>query len=125
MRQVYQGHIIQELFAAAPGVVRFEVKELSPSALGLTCRKLRRIATEFDELADADAMLPRKDTISVRLAIACRPRALRATAALRRKKSPSGGYDSTARGVCRKLETDNGFAQCTNVRNWPFPDVPG
>jgi DNA-binding Xre family transcriptional regulator len=91
VRQVYQGRIIQEFFAAAPGEVWFEVKELSPAALGLMHRKLQRIAAEFDELAEADAMLPRTERISVGLALACRPWALQATAALRRKKSSSGG----------------------------------
>ena len=48
-------------------------------------RRLDRLAAEFNELAELDGILPRRERVSVGLALACRPWVLSATAALRRR----------------------------------------
>jgi len=60
-------------FADARAHRRFEVRELSPTSLAVLHRKLDKLATEFNELAEMDSVLRPSERVSVGLVAACRP----------------------------------------------------
>jgi transcriptional regulator with XRE-family HTH domain len=89
VRRAYAERVLREFLppgdAGAAADLRFEVRELSAASLAAMRRRLDRLAAEFNELAELDGTLPRRERVSVGLALACRPWVLSATAALRRR----------------------------------------
>ena len=59
-------------------------RTLPRASLALMQRKLDRLAAKFNETAELEATLPRRERLSVGIALVCRPWTLSATAALRR-----------------------------------------
>jgi transcriptional regulator with XRE-family HTH domain len=93
VRRAYAERVLKEFLpsgAAGTEDLRFEVRELSAASLALVRRRLERLAAEFNELAELDGTLPRRERTSVGLALACRPWVLSATAALRRRERTPG-----------------------------------
>jgi len=91
VRRAYAERVLREFLppggAETVADLRFEVRELSASSLAVIRRRLDRLAAEFNELAELDGTLPRRERTSVGLALVCRPWVLSATAALRRRAS--------------------------------------
>jgi transcriptional regulator with XRE-family HTH domain len=93
VRRAYAERVLKEFLpsgTAGAEDLRFEVRELSAASLALVRRRLERLAAEFNELAELDGTLPRRERTSVGLALACRPWVLSATAALRRRERTPG-----------------------------------
>ena len=59
-------------------------RTLPRASLALMQRKLDRLAAKFNETAELEATLPRRERLSVGIALVCRPWTFSATAALRR-----------------------------------------
>jgi transcriptional regulator with XRE-family HTH domain len=55
------------------GTFRFEFRDMSPASLAVIQRKLDRVATEFNELAELDSTLPPEQRQSIGLALGMRP----------------------------------------------------
>ena len=89
VRRAYAERVLREFLppgnADTLADLRFEVRELSATSLAVIRRRLDRLAAEFNELAELDGTLPRRERTSVGLALVCRPWVLSATAALRRR----------------------------------------
>ena len=64
---------IQADFAEAGGLFRFEVRELSKASVALLQRKLDRLATEFNEIAELDSYLPSDQRETLGMALGIRP----------------------------------------------------
>lgn len=64
---------IQGDFAAAGGLFRFEVRELSKASAVLLQRRLERLAAEFNEFAELDSHLPSGQRETIGLALGIRP----------------------------------------------------
>ena len=60
-------------FEKARGLFRFEVRELSKASIALLEKRIARLATELNELAELDAYLPADDRETVGMALAIRP----------------------------------------------------
>jgi len=88
VRRAYEAKVLQEFLlnglGAADMHLRFEVREVSRASLSLMQRKLDRLAAEFNETAELETTLPRRDRLSVGVALICRPWTFSAAAALRR-----------------------------------------
>ncbi len=89
VRALYNARIVSEFFdsefAGKSEALRFEVKELSAASLAVMRRKIERLASEFDELAEIDAALPSKDRHSVAVVLAIRPWVFSVVSALKRR----------------------------------------
>ena len=72
-------------FAGRDELSRLEVKELSDSSLAQVRRKLERLASEFNQLAEFDAALPATKRRSVGMVLAIKPWVFSLLGALRRK----------------------------------------
>jgi hypothetical protein len=66
---------------------RLEVKELSETSLAQVRRKLERLASEFNQLAEFDAALPATKRRSVGMVLAIKPWVFSLLGALRRKST--------------------------------------
>ena len=64
---------IQADFEASGGLFRFEVRELSKSSVALLQKKLDRLATEFNEIAELDSYLPSDQRETIGMALGIRP----------------------------------------------------
>lgn len=64
---------IQADFDEAGGLFRFEVRELSKASAALLARRLERVATEFNELAELDSYLPSGQRTTIGMALGIRP----------------------------------------------------
>jgi len=64
---------IQADFDEAGGLFRFEVRELSKSSVALLQKKLDRLATEFNEIAELDSYLPSDQRETIGMALGIRP----------------------------------------------------
>lgn len=88
VRHAYEAKVLQEFLLNGLGAsdmhLRFEVREVSRASLALMQRKLDRLAAEFNETAELETTLPRRERLSVGIALVCRPWTFSATAALRR-----------------------------------------
>ena len=88
VRRAYEAKVLQEFLLNGLGAsdmhLRFEVREVSRASLALMQRKLDRLAAEFNETAELETTLPRRERLSVGIALVCRPWTFSATAALRR-----------------------------------------
>lgn len=71
--QIATGEFLRDGFEERQALLRLEVKELSDASLALLRRKLERIATEFNELAQMDAELPERQRRSAGMLVALRP----------------------------------------------------
>lgn len=60
-------------FDKAGGLFRFEVRELSQATIALLQKRIDRLATEMNELAELDAYLPPEQRETVGMALAIRP----------------------------------------------------
>lgn len=89
-------------FSASDALLRLEVKELGPASLALLRRRLERVVSEFNDLAEVDASLPAGRRRSVGLVLGLRPwvfsllQSLTADAGpdRRRRKSPAPGLSA-------------------------------
>jgi DNA-binding Xre family transcriptional regulator len=72
-------------FAGREELRRLEVKELSETSLAQLRRKLERLASEFNQLAEFDAALPATKRRSVGMVLAVKPWVFSLLGALRRK----------------------------------------
>lgn len=90
VRRALEEYIVQVVRAAArsPGEAWLEVKELSAASLQLVRLRLQRLSAEFDDLAQADAALPRSERASVAIALVCRPWLPPAAVTPRKKNTP-------------------------------------
>jgi transcriptional regulator with XRE-family HTH domain len=88
VRRAYEAKVLQEFLlnglGAADMHLRFEVREVSRATLAQVQKKLDRLAAEFNESAELETTLARRDRLSVGLALVCRPWTFSAAAALRR-----------------------------------------
>ena len=64
---------IQADFDESGGLFRFEVRELSKSSVALLQKKLDRLATEFNEIAELDSYLPSDQRETIGMAVGIRP----------------------------------------------------
>lgn len=64
---------IQADFEETGGLFRFEVRELSKASVALLQRKLERLATEFNEIAELDSYLPSDQRETIGMALGIRP----------------------------------------------------
>jgi DNA-binding Xre family transcriptional regulator len=64
---------IQADFREAGGLFRFEVRELSKASMVLLQRRIERLATEFNEIAELDSYLPSGQRETVGMALGIRP----------------------------------------------------
>ena len=64
---------IQADFEEAGGLFRFEVRELSQASVALLQKKLDRLATEFNEIAELDSYLPSDQRETIGMALGIRP----------------------------------------------------
>ena len=55
------------------GLFRFEVRELSKASTALLQRRIERLASELNELAELDAYLPARERETIGMALAIRP----------------------------------------------------
>jgi transcriptional regulator with XRE-family HTH domain len=88
VRRAYEAKVLQEFLLDGLGAsdmhLRFEVREVSRASLALLQRKLDKLAVEFNETAELETTLPRRERLSVGIALICRPWTFSAAAALRR-----------------------------------------
>ena len=64
---------IQADFEETGGLFRFEVRELSKASVALLQKKLDRLATEFNEIAELDSYLPSDQRETIGMALGIRP----------------------------------------------------
>ena len=64
---------IQADFEEGGGLFRFEVRELSKASVALLQRRLDRLATEFNEIAELDSYLPSDQRETIGMALGIRP----------------------------------------------------
>jgi len=64
---------LQADFAESGGRFRFEFRELSKASFELLQRRLDRVATEFNELAELDSYLPSDQRTTIGMALGIRP----------------------------------------------------
>jgi len=64
---------IQADFEETGGLFRFEVRELSKASVALLKKKLERLATEFNEIAELDSYLPSGERETIGMALGIRP----------------------------------------------------
>ena len=64
---------IQADFDEAGGLFRFEVRELSKASVALLQRRIERLATEFNEMAELDSYLPSEQRETIGMALGVRP----------------------------------------------------
>src|SRR6185312_14147312 len=64
---------IQADFEETGGLFRFEVRELSKASVALLQKKLDRLATEFNEIAELDSYLPSDQRETIGMAVGIRP----------------------------------------------------
>lgn len=67
---------LQADFAESGGRFRFEFRELSKASFELLQRRLDRVATEFNELAELDSYLPSDQRTTIGMALGIRPWAM-------------------------------------------------
>jgi transcriptional regulator with XRE-family HTH domain len=77
IRRAHGRHVvasfIQADFAAAGGIFRFEIRELSKASFVTMQRRLERVAAEFNELAELDSYLPSDQREGIGMAVGTRP----------------------------------------------------
>lgn len=77
IRQTYEQQVREEFmrsgFLAADETLQFRSAELSEASRLVLQRKLARLTADFNELAELDRHLPRRDKRSLALMLACRP----------------------------------------------------
>jgi transcriptional regulator with XRE-family HTH domain len=77
IRRTYEQQVRDEFmrssFLAADETLQFRSAELSDASRILLQRKLGRLSADFNELAELDRHLPRREKRSVALMLACRP----------------------------------------------------
>jgi hypothetical protein len=77
IRRAHGRHVVasflQADFAAAGGLFRFEIRELSKASFITMQRRLERVAAEFNELAELDSYLPSDQREGIGLALGTRP----------------------------------------------------
>lgn len=66
-------NFIEADFHEAGGLFRFEVRELSRASVVLLQRRIERLATEFNEIAELDSYLPSGQRETVGMALGIRP----------------------------------------------------
>lgn len=71
--QLATSEFLRDAFDPRQALLRLEVKELGEASLDVLRRKLEKLALEFNELADNDAGLPRRQRHSVGMLLALRP----------------------------------------------------
>lgn len=91
IRKKYQAQVMEEFlhndFHEEQAVLRFETRELSAASIAVLQRKMARLLTEFNELADIDASLPSSQRQGMALLMASRPWVFSLFSDLKRKKS--------------------------------------
>ncbi|MCH8619232.1 helix-turn-helix transcriptional regulator [Undibacterium sp. TS12] len=89
IRQKYQAQVMKEFlqtdFHDEQAVLRFETRELSSASIAVLQRKMARLLTEFNELADIDASLAAEQRQGVALLMAARPWVFSLLSDLKRK----------------------------------------
>jgi hypothetical protein len=77
IRRTYEQQVREEFmrssFMAQDEVLQFRSAELSDASRMVLQRKLAKLASEFNELAELDRHLPSRERRSVALMMACRP----------------------------------------------------
>lgn len=77
IRRAHGRHVVagflQADFAAAGGLFRFEIRELSKASFVTMQRRLERVAAEFNELAELDSYLPSDQREGIGMALGTRP----------------------------------------------------
>src|SRR5689334_19927344 len=77
IRRTHGRHVVasflQADFAAAGGLFRFEIRELSKASFVTMQRRLERVAAEFNELAELDSYLPSDQRETIGMALGTRP----------------------------------------------------
>ena len=77
IRRAHGRHVVasflQADFAAAGGLFRFEIRELSKASFVTMQRRLERVAAEFNELAELDSYLPSDQREGIGMAVGTRP----------------------------------------------------
>ena len=81
------GDFLQVDFAKAGGHFRFEFRELSKESFALLRRKIDRMATEFNEMAELDSYLPSQQRETIGLALGTRPWVISMVTGLKKRKS--------------------------------------
>jgi transcriptional regulator with XRE-family HTH domain len=91
VRQAYQKYVVGEFFDSPFGsrnqVLHFDSKELSASSIAVMTRRIDRLLSDFNELAEIDAPLMRSQKQSVGMVLAIRPYVLSLFTELKRKKA--------------------------------------
>ncbi len=89
VRRAYEARVLKEFLLDGLGSddlhLRFEVREVSRASLAQLQRKLDRLAAEFNETAELETTLARRERLSVGVALICRPWTFSAAIALRRR----------------------------------------
>jgi len=77
IRMKYQSQVMEEFlqsdFHEELAALRFETRELSPASIAVLQRKMTRLLTEFNELADIDASLSSEQRQGMAFLMATRP----------------------------------------------------
>jgi transcriptional regulator with XRE-family HTH domain len=77
IRRAHGRHVVasflQADFAAAGGLFRFEIRELSKASFVTMQRRLERVAAEFNELAELDSYLPSDQREGIGMVVGSRP----------------------------------------------------
>lgn len=68
-------------------LLRFETRLLSPASASVIRRKLERLATECNELAEVDSTMEARKRIGFAVLLACRPWEFSVVNALKRRRS--------------------------------------
>jgi transcriptional regulator with XRE-family HTH domain len=91
VKRAYGARVMEELlrsrFAGPHDLLRFEAREISAESAAVLRRKLERLATEFNELAEVDRSLPASRRLAIGLVVACRPWEFSVVNALKRRKA--------------------------------------
>jgi transcriptional regulator with XRE-family HTH domain len=90
VRQAYQPYVLAEFFdssfEARNQVLHFDSKELGAASIAVMTRKIDKLLSDFDELAEIDAPLVRSQKQSVGIILALRPYVLSLFKELKRQK---------------------------------------
>ena len=90
VRNAYQSYVVAEFFDSPFGmrnqVLHFDSKELSASSIAIMTRKIDKLLSDFNELAEIDAPLMRSQKQSIGIILAIRPYVLSLFTELKRQK---------------------------------------
>jgi hypothetical protein len=90
-KRAYARRVMDEFldsrFGSPLELMRFESRQMSAESAAILRERLRKLAEEFNQLAEADAALPAQQRVGVALLAACRPWQFSVVNTLRRRKA--------------------------------------